>query len=53
MPIFRVAALVLLIFALIVAAGNAFITGWNVWLCAGLLSWVLDSLVGSRFTVKT
>ena len=46
MRVFLLAAFVLFIFALIVASGTAFVTGWNVWLCAGLVSWVLDQLTG-------
>lgn len=46
MRLFLLIALVLFVFALIVATGTTFVTGWNVWLCAGLLSWVLDQLTG-------
>lgn len=50
MRLFAVIALVLFAFALIVATGTAFVTGWNVWLCAGLVSWVLDQVVGDHLT---
>lgn len=46
MRLFLIAALVLFVFALIVATGTAFVTTWNVWLCAGLVAWVLDQLTG-------
>lgn len=49
MRIFLIAALVLFVFALIVAAGSTFVTTWNVWLAAGLIAWVLDQLTGYRF----
>ena len=49
MRIFLIAALVLFAFALIVASGTALVTTWNVWLCAGLVSLVLDKVVGDRF----
>ena len=42
---------VLFVLALIVAAGGHIVTGWNVWLCAGLVSWVLDALRRSRVLV--
>jgi len=52
MRIFLIAALVLFIFALIVAAGSTFVTTWPVWAMAGFVSWVLDQLTGGyRFAV--
>ena len=50
MRIFLIAALVMFIFALIVAAGSTFVTTWPDWLCAGLVAWVLDQLTGYRFS---
>jgi hypothetical protein len=51
MRIFLIAALFMFVFALIVATGAVFVTAWNVWLCAGLLAWVLDQVVGDRFVI--
>lgn len=46
MRVFLLIAFVLLVFAVIVATGTAFLTGWNVWLCGGLASFILDALLG-------
>jgi hypothetical protein len=52
MRILLLIALVLFVFALIAAlAGPILAAGWNVWLCAGFLAWILDQLVGSRGTL--
>lgn len=48
MRLFLVIALILFIFALIVATGTAFLTGWNVWLCGAFIAWILDQLLGDR-----
>ena len=37
-PLFILFAIVLFVFALIVASGTAFLTSWAVWLCGGLIS---------------
>lgn len=50
MRLFLLAAIILLVFALIVATGTAFVTGWNVWLCGGILAVLLDKAIGDRFT---
>lgn len=42
--ILLIIAFVLLIFALVVASGTAFLTNWAVWLCSGLAAWVLSQL---------
>jgi hypothetical protein len=36
---------VLILFALIVALGNTFVTTWNVWACASLAAYLLAALV--------
>lgn len=46
MRFFLLCALVLFVFALIVALGATFVTTWNVWLIAGFIAWVLDQLTG-------
>jgi hypothetical protein len=51
MRLFLFIALVLWIFALIVAAGTTFVTGWNVWLIAGLIAFGLDILFEHYGTV--
>ena len=51
MKLFTLIAFILFIFAVVVASGTAFVTGWNVWLCGGLASWVLGQLVGDRVSV--
>ena len=53
MRIFLVAALVLMIFALIVAAGGTFITSWPVWLTAAFVAWLIDQLFGGYIVVNT
>ena len=54
MSLLKLAAIVMLAFAIIVATGNAIITGWNVWLCSGLLAWVLDSAsIGGPITLTS
>jgi hypothetical protein len=44
--VFLVAALVCAIFALICATGTALVTTWPVWLCAALVAYFADLLVG-------
>ena len=53
MRLFLICALVLFVFALVVAAGATLVTTWEVWLSAGLVAWVLDQLTGYRFNVGT
>ena len=54
MSLLKLAAILLFVFALIVATGGTFITGWNVWLCSGLLAWVLDSAsIGGPITLTS
>lgn len=48
MRLLLLVALVLFIFALIVANGGTILTSWPVWLCGGFIAWVLDQLVGDR-----
>jgi hypothetical protein len=49
MRIFLLIALLMFIFALIAAlAGAIFSAGWNVWLCAGFISWLIDHLAAER-----
>jgi hypothetical protein len=38
-------AFIMMIFALVVATGTAFLTGWNVWLCASGAAYLLAALV--------
>jgi hypothetical protein len=47
-----VTAFVLLILALIVAAGASVFTKWNVYLCGALAVWVLDQIVNRRKETK-
>lgn len=47
MRLFLVAAIVFIVFALIAAAqasADLFGVAWPVWLCAGLLAWILDQV---------
>lgn len=49
MRIFLLAALFLFAMALIAALnGTVFATTWNVWLCGGLIAWVLDQITAAR-----
>lgn len=46
MRLFLIAALIMFIFALIVAAGGSLVTTWPVWVCSGFVAWVLENLIG-------
>lgn len=46
MRLFLICAIVLAVFALIVAAGSVFVTSWEVWLSASFLAYLLDVATG-------
>lgn len=52
MRLFLIIALILFVFALIVATGTTFVTGWNVWLCSGLVAYILDQLTNYRLNAS-
>ena len=52
MRILLLVAFILAIFAVIVATGTAFVTGWNVWLCGAVAAYFLDLLLGDRLVIS-
>lgn len=46
MRLFLICAIILAVFALIVASGTVFVTTWHVWLTASVLAFLMDVATG-------